>query len=159
MSNEQNNSAHEWHRKFAIESFNSTWDLLEKTDRTREETQHMIHLAHTSRYHWGEIGKPLNFARGDWLLSRVYAAQGFGVMSFRYAKCCLELCEKNDIGDFDLAFAYEGLARACAVSGDAAKASGYISLAMTAGEDIAKEDDRQYFYQELQSVPGYEHSQ
>jgi hypothetical protein len=159
MSSEQKNSQHDWHRKFAIESFNGTWELLEKTDRTPEETQRMFHMAHASRYHWGEIGTPLNFARGDWLISRVYATQGFGVMSFRYAISSLELCEKNDIGDFDLAFAYEALARACAVSGDVAKASGYITLAKTAGEEIAKEEDRQYFYQELYTVPGYEHSQ
>jgi hypothetical protein len=39
-----------------------------------------------------------------------------------HAKNCLEICEKNKIGDFNIAFAYEGIAkgkrRCTAESGD-----------------------------------------
>ena len=142
----------EWHRQFAKELFNGVWDLLEKPDRTKEDDLQMIRMAHASRYHWGEIGTPLEFARGDWQIGRVYAVLGFGVMSYKYAKSCLDLCVKHDLGDFDLAFAYEGLARACAVSGDIAKGGGYISLAKTAGEEIKEDDDREYFFRELKKV-------
>ncbi len=42
-----------WHEKFAKASFNKTWDLLEKKDRSPEEDNEMVHTAHSSRYHWG----------------------------------------------------------------------------------------------------------
>ncbi len=83
------------HREFAIQAFNGVWELLDKKDRTPDDDVRMIHMAHASRYHWGEIGTPLEFARGDWQLSRVYATLGFGVMAFKYAKGCLGLCEKH----------------------------------------------------------------
>ncbi|MBT3388794.1 MAG: hypothetical protein HN413_00130 [Chloroflexi bacterium] len=144
------------HRKFAVDCFNQTWDLLDKPDRSKEEDLQMIRTAHTSRYHWGQIGEAVNFARGDWQIARVYAVLGFGVMSYKYAKSCLELCENENLDYFDLAFAYEALARACFVSGDVAKTGGYIRLATDAGEGIQKEDDKDYFFQELKSIPGYE---
>lgn len=156
MSEKKNLSEKEMHRKFAVEAFNSTWTLLDKAERTRDEDAEMIHMAHASRYHWGQIGSPLHFARGDWQISRVYAVLGFGVMAFKYAKRCLELCEKNDIGDFDLAFAYEALARAAQVSGDVSNASGYMRFAKETGEYIEKEEDKEYFFRELSSIPGYE---
>ena len=112
----------------------------------------MIRMAHASRYHWGEIGTALEFARGDWQISRVYAVLGFWVMSDKYAKTSLDLCEKNELGDFDLAFAYEALARANTVSGDVDKGRGYLSLAKTACAEIKEKDDRDHFFSELKSV-------
>lgn len=41
------------HTQSAKELFNLVWELLEKTTRTQEETDQMIHAAHASRYHWG----------------------------------------------------------------------------------------------------------
>ena len=93
------------HRKFAINCFNGTWDLIEKTDRTPEDDANMIHMAHASRYHWAEVGMPINLARGDWQISRVYAALSQGDNALVYAKNCLRLCIDHDLGDFDLAFA------------------------------------------------------
>ncbi|MCP4141148.1 MAG: hypothetical protein GY755_12850 [Chloroflexi bacterium] len=142
----------EMHRKFAKECFNGVWDLLDKKERRKDEDAQMIRMAHASRYHWGEIGTPLEFARGDWQISRVYAVLGFGVMAHKYAQTCLNLCEKNDLGDFDLAFAYEALARASAVSGDIDKGRAYVDLAKSAGKEMSKKEDRDYFFSELESV-------
>jgi len=41
----------EIHEKIAKETFNKTWDYLDKKDRTDEDNLNMIHTAHTSRYH------------------------------------------------------------------------------------------------------------
>jgi hypothetical protein len=60
---EEKISTREEHRKFAVGLFNLTWSLLDKKDRTREEDDKMVHAAHASRYHWGEIGTPLEFER------------------------------------------------------------------------------------------------
>jgi len=145
-------SEKDWQRKYAVDCFNGTWDLLDKANRTPEEEARMIHMAHASRYHWGEIGDPLNFARGDWQIARVYAVLGFGEMALKYAQSCLRLCQENGIGDFDLAFAYEAMARAYAVLGDAARKNEFLQLAQQAGKVIAEDDDRQYFLGEMGTI-------
>ena len=148
----ENNNQYDIHRKFAVECFNGTWDLLDKTDRTPQEATRMIHMAHASRYHWGEIGTPLNFARGDWQISRVYAVLGEAQNALAYAKSCLQLCQENGFDDFDLAFAYEAIARAYACAGDHAARDQYLELARTAGEAIEKDDDKEYFFSQLATI-------
>ncbi len=142
----------EWHLRFAKELFNGVWDLLDKSERTKDEDLQMIRMAHASRYHWGEVGAPLQFARGDWQIARVYAVLGFGVMSYKYGKSCLELCEQHDLGSFDLAFAYEALARASAVSGELDKGRGFIALGQATAVEIEDDQDREYAINELAKV-------
>ena len=141
------------HKKFAVDCFNGTWGLLDKTNRTPEEDYKMIHIAHASRYHWGEIGTPLEFARGDWQISRVYAVLSLGEIALKYGKTSLNHCLENEIGDFDLAFAYEALLRASAVLGDKVSLEKYKSLAKAAGDAIEDEANRDYFFRELQTIP------
>ena len=140
------------HRKFAVACFNGTWDLIEKKDRTPEDDARMIHQAHASRYHWGEIGTALNFARGDWQISRVYAILNQGEKALTYAKSCLHLCMEHELGDFDLAFAYEAAARAFAVLGNEDMKEKYLALATNAGAEIAKEEDKKYFFDQLGTI-------
>ncbi len=142
----------DFHRKFAVDCFNNTWALIEKADRTPEDDERMIHMSHASRFHWGEIGTHLNFARGDWQISRVYAILGQGQNALTYANNCLQLCIDNEIGDFDLAFAYEAAARAFAVLGDTKMIEKNLELAKKAGDTITKEDDRTYFFSELETI-------
>jgi hypothetical protein len=59
---------------------------------------------------------------------------------------------ENSIGDFDLAFAYEAMARGFTIAGDNAKASEYLSLASAAGDDIAEDDEKKYFLSELKTI-------
>jgi hypothetical protein len=63
----------EWHKKFAVDLFNLVWDLLDKEERSVDESDKMLHAAHASRFHWGEVGKPLEFERGEWQVPRVYS--------------------------------------------------------------------------------------
>ena len=142
----------ELHRKFAVECFNHTWDLIDKVDRSHQEDLKMIHIAHASRYHWGEIGTPLEFARGDWQISRVYAILGDGSSALMYAKESLQHCLENDIKDFDLAFAYEALARASFLLQDEDGYQQYFKLADQAAEEIKQKDNRDYFLSELNSI-------
>jgi hypothetical protein len=142
------------HRRLAAELFNQVWILLEKADRDQADDDRMLHAAHASRFHWGEIGEPINFARGEWQVSRVYAVLGRGEPALFHARRCLEICQAHEIGDFDLAFAYEALARASAVAGQADEAARYAELARRAGEQIAEADDREIFFADLTTVPG-----
>ena len=140
------------HRRLAMDLFNRVWELLDKTDRTASEIDEMIHAAHASRYHWGEIGTPLEFERGEWQISRVYSTLKRSEPALAHAERCLEICEANGIGDFDLAFAYEALARAHAVSGDVTKTREFTALAEAAAAAIEDEGDREYAIGEIANV-------
>jgi hypothetical protein len=142
------------HRKLAVDLFNHVWSLLDKPSRTREEEDEMLHAAHASRYHWGQVGEAVNFARGEWQVSRVYAVLNRPEPALFHALRSLDICVEHKIGDFDLAFAYEAVARACAIAGDNKRALEYIALGRAAGEKIAAEDDRKLFFGDLGSVPG-----
>ncbi|NHJ05023.1 MAG: hypothetical protein EAX90_09380 [Candidatus Heimdallarchaeota archaeon] len=133
----------------AVNLFNHTWNLIDKENRTIEEEDDMIHSAHASRYHWGVIGEPINFERGEWLVSRVYSILKNSQSALHHAKRCLDICLKNSIGDFDIAFAYEALARAYAIAGNKEEYLKNLTLAKIAGEKIAKKDDKDYFLTEL----------
>jgi len=142
----------EEHRKFAVELFNLTWSLLDKKDRTVEDNDKMIHVAHASRFHWGEVGTPLEFERGEWQISRVYSVLKRSEPALYHAKRCLEICKEHNIGGFDIAFAYEAMARVYAVANNKAECERYIQLAREAGERIEKKEDRDYFFSELKTI-------
>lgn len=141
-------------RQVGIDLFNSTWSLLETEDRSRQQDDEMLHMAHASRHHWGRVGTPRNFARGEWQCSRVYAVLGRAEPSRHHAQRVLDICQENEIGDFDLAFAYEALARASAVAGDADEARRMTELALEASEQVAEEEDRNILLGDLETIPG-----
>ncbi len=141
------------HRKFAVDLFNLTWNLMDKKERTATENDTMLNAAHASRYHWEQIGAPLNLARGEWQLARVYALLERAEPARYHAKRCLEICIDHGIGDFDLAFAYEAMARAYAVTGKPEARDKMKELALEASKDIEKDDDREYFLSELGTIP------
>ena len=145
------------HRRLAAELFNRVWTLLEKPNRSQADDDTMLHAAHASRFHWGEVGTAVNLARGEWQVSRVYAVLGRPEPALHHARRCLEICQAAQIGDFDLAFAYEALARASAIAGQPATSVEYARLARAAGEQIAEQDDREIFFADLATVPDQRH--
>jgi DNA-binding transcriptional MerR regulator len=123
-------------RRTAADLFNGVWRLLEKEDRSVEEDDRMLHMAHASRYHWGQVGAPVNLSRGEWQCSRVYSVLGRAEPALHHARRGLEICQKHGIGDWDLAFAYESLARAHAVAGDTDQARAWTEQALADLEAI-----------------------
>ena len=134
-------------RQTAIDLFNGVWRLLEKEGRGVEDDDRMVHMAHASRYHWGEVGEPVNRSRGEWQCSRVYAVLGRAEPALHHARRGLEICREHGIKDFDLAFAYESLARACAVAGEKEQAREWTAQALAAADDIAEDEDRELLAQ------------
>jgi hypothetical protein len=143
------------HRRLGVEAFNHTWTLMEKPDRTREEDDEMLHEAHASAYHWLKApeARPENRARSEWQCSRMYAVLGRAEPALHHARRCLELCEEHGIGDWDLAFAHEALARAYGVAGRAEDARRHEGLAREALEQIADQDDREHLLEALETLP------
>jgi len=142
----------EAHKTFAVNLFNQTWDLIDKEDKSQEEIDRMIHGAHASRYHWEVVGERVNLVRGEWLISRVYALINRAEPCLYHASRCLRITLENDLKDFDLAFAYEAMARACDLVGDEVEKAKYLSLAQNAGTLIKKTDDRNYFFSDLKTI-------
>jgi hypothetical protein len=141
-------------RKLAVDLFNGVWRLMEKEDRTVEDDDLMLHMTHASRYHWGQVGTVENVSRGEWQCSRVYAILGRAEPARHHARRDLELCQANGLGDWDLAFAYEALARASAVAGDKEQARSWTEQALAAAEDIAEDEDRELLLTDLETIPG-----
>ena len=154
MPEENSTIAPAMHRQLGVDLFNYTWTLIDKSDRSPDEIEIMVHAAHASAYHWRQVGTPLNFARSDWQISRVYAVLNRPKAALYHAQHCLEICEAEGIGDFDLAFAYEALARSYATGSQQKEAQHYLELARQAGEQIKKKGDRDYFLAELATIPG-----
>ena len=144
----------EWHKKFAINLFNLVWELLDKEERTVQENDRMLYAAHASRFHWGEIGTSLEFERGEWQISRVYSVLNRSEEAIHHARRCYDICTENGIGDFDIAFAFEALARAYSVAGDSEKSNEYILSGEKAGKLIEDKEDREYFLSELRGISG-----
>ena len=145
------------HRAIGIDLFNRTWDLMGKQDRTVEEDDAMLHMAHASAHHWRAEGAGAtaeNLARSEWQVSRVYTVLGRGEPAGYHARRCLEICQANGIGDWDLAFAYEALARAASVAGDLAAADSWAEQARRAAEDIVEDEDRDAVLTDLATIPG-----
>ena len=139
-------------RRIAVGLFNHVWTLMETTDRTAEQTDEMIHAAHASRYHWGNVGERVHQARGEWQVSRVYSVLGRGEPALWHARRCLEICQEHGIDDWDLAFAYEAMARANRVAGDLPGRDRYLAEARAAGAAIKADEDRQLLEADLATV-------
>jgi len=143
------------HKKFAVDCNNEVWGLLSKESRTAQENERMITAAHASHYHWGKIGEPINIQRGHWLISHVHAVLNRSEEALNHAKLCLSLAKEHGFVDFDLAYAYEAMARANASAGNMQKAAEYLKIAREAGEKIETEEDRKLFSSDLQAGPWY----
>ena len=149
---QKNLTTEQWHKQEAINNFNETWDLIDKENRTHEDNFNMIHKAHASRYHWGQVGTPLELIRGEWLVSRIYSLLNISECALLHGKESLRLCEENSIGDFELAFAYETIARAYNIINDTDNVTPYIKKAKSAALQIEKEEDREYLLSELKTI-------
>ncbi|OGS66514.1 MAG: hypothetical protein A3K59_08540 [Euryarchaeota archaeon RBG_19FT_COMBO_69_17] len=139
-------------RAIAVELFNEVWRLLEKPRRSKADADRMVHAAHASRHHWGEVGTPVNVAIGEWQVSHVYAVLRRAEPATYHAKRCLALCREHGIGDFPLAFAYEALARADALAGRRGDLRRHLAAAERAGRRIAEEADREEFFRQLRAL-------
>jgi DNA-binding transcriptional MerR regulator len=142
------------HKRLATDLFNGVWRLMETENRTVAEDDRMLHMAHASRYHWESAGTAVNLSRGEWQCSRVYAVLNRAEPALYHARRDLEICQSNGIADWDLAFAYEALARASAVAGDKEQARAFTDQSLAAAEDIADNEDRELLLTDLETIPG-----
>jgi hypothetical protein len=92
-------------------------------------------------------GTGLHHQRAEWLIAHVYTKLGLSESALRHATRCSELTEEfaELMKDFDLAYAYEGMARANALAGNREQAVKYLQLAEQSGQAIQNYEDKTIF--------------
>jgi hypothetical protein len=139
-------------RKYGVTLFNATWDAMERPARTPAEDDAMLAMAYASAYFWSFVAKPENFARSQWQLSRVYTVLGRAEPALYHAQRSLDLCIEHDLEGWDRPFAYEALARAHALAGDASATAAALERANVLGARIEGQGDRDHFFAELATI-------
>ena len=150
----------ELHKKVGIALFNETWDLMEKENRSAQDDEQLLNIAYSSTYHWSKVGNPINLQRSQWQLSRVYCELDRAEPAMYHARRCLYYTEQmqdsnlsnKGFADFDLAFAYEAVARAATLLKDRQTYENYYTYAKAAGSKIKEKDDREWFDKQLSTI-------
>ncbi len=152
MSTEDKMTTQEFHKKMAVETNNGIWPVLDNPNPTQDELATALDMAHASRYHWGLVGKRINLARADYMISRVASAMKRAEPALFHARRCLQITQEEGAGDWDLAFAYEALTRAIAVAGDKVQYKKHMELAKKAVLNVKEEEDRKAVQNELDKI-------
>jgi hypothetical protein len=145
------------HERLAKQINGEVWTLLDKPDRTEDEDERMVLAAHASTYHWLHAEANVHRQRGEWMLAHVHTVLGRDGPARHHARRCLALTEAfaGEMKDFDIAYAYEAVARAAALAEDGDGARRYLRLAEVQGARIADEEDRTIFLADLQRGPWF----
>ena len=140
------------HKYFSANCFNSAWDLIDKKDRTAEESEQMINLAQASIWHWTqrEDCTDQNLSVGYWQASRIYALLGQADNARRYGQFSLEKSGGSE--PFYVGYAYEALARAEQIDGKKDKAGEYLAKAKEQSELISNTDYKKMLDEDLDSI-------
>ena len=142
------------HRYFAVEAFNESWKLIEKTDRTPDEDDEMLRLAEVSFWHWNNFDGHTdeNLSIGLWQLARVYVLASQPDRALRYANRCVEISEKAPLEPFFIGYAYEACARALRASGDNTGWEKPLNQAFTIAESVTDKESRGQLLADLNTV-------
>lgn len=140
------------HRQIGADLFNYTWSFLDLPRRSADEDDEMLHAAHASRYHWGRGGRDLQRSIGEWQISRVYSILGRPEPALHHARRSLAIARRAHLAPFYVAYAYEALARAVALTGEAGERDRYLEAAKRIARKIRDSDDRRMLSEDLASV-------
>jgi tetratricopeptide (TPR) repeat protein len=142
------------HKQLASQCFNRVWDFLDLQERTKEEEEQMIHLAHTSFWHWTQVEDhtSTNLSIGYWQIARVYAVVGNGEQSRFFAERCVEVSLQADIPPFYIGYGYEALARAYMVLGQSEMAFDIFQKALSYAEEVVVEDSKKMLLKDLYEI-------
>jgi DNA-binding transcriptional MerR regulator len=139
-------------RQLAKDLFNETWSLLETPNRTPEQDLRMLHMAHASRFHWGEVGAAENVSVGEWQVSRVYTVLDRIEPALFHAGRCMDVCRAEGFDDWKLAYAHEALARAHRLAGDEAAYREHLAAAEAILAGITDPEERELLEGDLATL-------
>jgi hypothetical protein len=143
-------------RALAAGLYNRCWELLEIPDRTPDQDAELVHTAHASRFHWGDVADtPARLWRGEWMCGRVYSVLGRAEPALWHARRALALAEAGGDAaeDWDLAAVLEGMARASFVAGNPIEGAAWKAKATERAAAIAEDDDRTVIERDIAGLP------
>ena len=126
--------------KLAKQLFNDCWEYIEKQNRTYEDNLMMLHLAHASRFHWGNVGTEREIAIGEWQCSYVYSLLGYGEPALAHAQASLRMSQSLLRPNFLIASATHALAFASFRIGKLDDAQNLKVKALELLKGVAEED-------------------
>ncbi|MFT4415573.1 tetratricopeptide repeat protein [Fredinandcohnia humi] len=142
------------HKQVAVQCFNKVWDLLEKDDRTNLEDEEMVHMCHTSFWHWTQVEDHTeqNLSIGYWQLSRVYAMVGNGEQALEYAQRCIAVSIDAKLAPFYIAYAYEAMSRAYTILKQKEQAQKCLELANEYTKSVIVEESKKLLKNDLKEL-------
>lgn len=142
------------HRELAVKCFNKVWDLLVLENRSEKESEEMVHLCHSSFWHWTQVQEhtPTNLSIGYWQLSRVYAVIGKEDIALQYADKCIEISTKAELEPFYIAYAYEAAARAYKGLEENVKCSESLKSAFHFTSLVIDEESKGWLTKDLEDI-------
>ncbi len=140
---------------------NQVWDVLDAgtvtADSPKSERTQLLYSAQAAAHHWYQVGTAANHARAEYLVARAAVVSDNAAEALRHASTALDLCIANPdlVADWDLAMAYEALARAQAANGMTEQATATLDTARTQVAAIADPQDRAVAEGELSREPWF----
>lgn len=145
--------AQAWHKQVAMLCNNRAW-ALSVQQRNAAQDLEMLTAAHTSAYHWAQIGTELNRMRAVMLLAEVHAALGHGRTALALAtEMRSYFIARPDTPDWELAFTHAVYAHCAQAAGDATTHRSAYKEAVAALAAIGDEEDRKIVAQTFKQVP------
>lgn len=140
------------HKELAASCFNKVWDILSLDNRTKIEEEEMIHLCHSSFWHWTQVEEHTtkNLSIGYWQLARVYAVANQGENALRYAEKCIDV--SNGLEPFYVAYAYEASARAYSILNQVEKSKVAKENASYYTEQVSDVESKSWLINDLETI-------
>lgn len=141
-----------WHKRFAMSCNNRAWDLS-TANRTPAEDREMLDVAHSSAWHWGQIGTELHRMRATLLLAEVHALLGMGSSALTFAEEMRTYFLSRETPDWELAFTHAVYAHAAHAAGRSKEHRQAYGQAAAALAAIADEQERRVAAKTFSLVP------
>lgn len=140
------------HKQMGAQCFNEVWKYLDLAERTAEQNETMIHLCHTSFWHWTQVPDhtPTNISVGYWQLSRVYCVADNAETGHQYGLRCLEV--SKELPPFYLGYAYEATTRALIGLKRIEEAKQFLAKAKEQLSKITIKDNYEYLKADLDQL-------
>lgn len=153
-ANPEDTAMQKVHERLSVDCFNRCWTLIDKPDRTPEDTENMILLASASLWHWKQRADcgPLQLSIGCWQLARVHALAGHAAAAEMFGRQSLDLCRSHGLPPFHLGAAHEALARAAALRKDAAALRDHLAAGRRALEQVTHAGERAILKSDLDGI-------
>jgi hypothetical protein len=130
------------HRWFAIEFNNEAWSIVEAAERSPDDLERLVHLAHAACSHWAAVGTSLNRQRALDLLAHAYAVTGNADQALKYAEMAWQLSERhgNEQTPFDRAEALATMSVALRAAGRLQEANDWRAKTIEAAARLDDDD-------------------